>query len=142
MEPRDRGKLKMPCTLPDQRTVCFASDRRPGPYGCRRFAWAAVTALRIRSERTSPWNTVGRSTDFTTSPSREYTCTRPASRERTSAFASLAFAPLIAFGPFSGSAAFLRRTRGVLRDSAGAPDADFFFASATRVTLPCATPLQ
>src|SRR5205807_7456547 len=145
MEPRIRGTRETPWPFPDQRTECFAPDLRPGPYGCRRFAWAAVTARRIRSERTSPRNTVGRSTDFTTSPSREYTCTRPPSRERTSAFASFAFAAFGAFGPFgpfSGSADFLRRTRAVLRDSAGASEADFFFDSGMSVTLPVSIPAR
>src|SRR5438552_1738826 len=71
IEPRSRGTRDTPCPLPDQRTEWRIPDRNAGPYGWRRFACAAVTARRMRSNRTSPWKIGGRSTDLTTSPSRE-----------------------------------------------------------------------
>src|SRR3989304_2683031 len=98
-----RGTRDTPWPFPDHRTECRIPAFGEGPYGCRRFAWNAVTARRIRSVRTSDRNTAGRSTLFMTSPSVEYTWTWPG-------FAAGAAFSFFAFVTFAG-AAFFRRPR-------------------------------
>src|SRR5439155_1504669 len=105
------------------------------PSGWRVSIPSSITTGRLSSSLNSCPRAETIVTSFTTSPSREYTCTRPPSRGRTSALASFAFAAFAAFEAFSGSAAFLRRIRGFLPGSAGASDADFF-DSGRSLTLP------
>src|SRR3989304_5161784 len=127
-----RGTRDTPWPFPDHRTECRIPAFGEGPYGCRRFAWNAVTARRIRSVRTSDRNTAGRATLFMTSPSVEYTGPWPG-------FAAGAAFSVFAFVTFAG-AAFFRRPRRAFGTSVGADSSGaarlLFSGSALGLTLP------
>src|SRR3990172_5146908 len=70
--PRIRGVRAAPRPLPGHRTEWRIPARNFAAYGWRRFAWNATTARRMRSTRTSPANTGGRSTVPTDAPEVSY----------------------------------------------------------------------